>query len=244
MKALLDQAGARGADLAGIALVDDLRGADEVVWPEGAESIVVVALAHPPDLPEMDWWFGRSDPPGNRVLAGIVQGLCDWIPAHLGFRATHLPYHVDRGGAYLKDAAVLAGLGCIGLNNLLVTPQYGPRIRLRALTVDARLAPTGPIDFDPCQGCDAPCRDACPQSAFGRLRGDVPAEGGARRPARTGDFSRSACYLQMDHDAVSATVPDSAASPGGAPPARPDLGAPTKVIRYCRACELSCRVGA
>jgi epoxyqueuosine reductase len=239
IRALLDKARGLGAHLAGIASVDDLRGADDATWPEGAESIVVVALAHPRDSPEMDWWFGKTDPPGNRILAGIVQSLCDWIPVHLGFRTTHLPYHVDRGGAYLKDAAVLAGLGCIGLSNLLVTPEHGPRVRLRALTIDARLVPTGPIDFDPCRDCAAPCRVVCPQGAFGRLRWAAPASGtpasaasGARLPARTGDFSRSACYVQMDCDIDAATL------------AEPGLNGPARVIRYCRACELSCPVGA
>jgi epoxyqueuosine reductase len=177
---------------------------------------MVVALEHPAERPELDWWFGRTDPPGNRVLAGIVQGLCDWIPGELGFRAVHLPYHVERGGAYLKDAAVLAGLGCIGLNNLLVTPEYGPRVRLRALTLDVGLRPTGPSVFDPCAGCEAPCRNACPQGAF------------ARPPARTGSFSRPLCQVQMEFDVNAATGDDTA----------------VPVIKYCRACELSCRVGA
>ena len=173
MKALIEKARELGADLAGVASIGDL-GAGDVRWPEGAKSIVVVALAHPPDKPEMDWWFGRSDPPGNRRLAGIVQGLCDWIPARFGFSVAHLPYHVDRGGAYLKDAAVLAGLGCIGLNNLLVTPDFGPRVRLRALTIDAPVPPTGPIAFDPCRGCDGCAgRDA--------VRGD-DAGGGHAQP--------------------------------------------------------------
>ncbi len=91
----------------------------------------------------MDWWSGRFDPPGNRILADIARRLCDWIPAAFGVRTFHLPYHIERGGTYLKDAAVVAGLGCIGRNNLLVTRQYGPRVRLRALTLDADLSSTG-----------------------------------------------------------------------------------------------------
>lgn len=244
MKALLETARVLGADHAGIASIDDL-GRLGFTWPEGARSVVVVALAHPPGRPEMDWWFGRSDPPGNRLLAGIVQGLCEWVSTHLGCRATHLPYHVERGGTYLKDVAVHAGLGCIGLNNLLVTPDFGPRVRLRALLVDASLPSTGPIAFDPCQGCDAPCRVACPQGVFGQTPGAAAPLGAApvgadlagvspslarpRLPARTGEFSRAACYAQMDLD-VDAALPAGESS--------------ERVIRYCRACELSCRVGA
>lgn len=209
------------------------EGLPQVCWPKDARSIVVVALSHPPDRPQLDWWFGRDDPPGNRILAGIVRGLCEWATATLGLSATHLPYHVERGGTYLKDAAVLAGLGCIGRNNLLVTPRFGPRVRLRALTVDVALTPTEPVTFDPCTGCDAPCRRACPRNAFA---------------AADGYFSREACYLQMDEDVGSATLHNPAAPQapaslhGPASPGRPELEGPVKVIRYCRACELSCPI--
>ncbi|MBN1322001.1 MAG: epoxyqueuosine reductase [Thermoleophilia bacterium] len=247
--ALLERARTLGADLAGIASVADLRYADDVDWPEGARSMLVVAVTHPPGKPEMDWWFGRNDPPGNRILAGIVQGLCDWIPGRFGWRVTHHPYHVHRGGVYLKDAAVLAGLGCIGLSNLLITPEYGPCVRLRALTLDVDLPSTGPADFDPCAGCDAPCRAACPQGAFGsggpaRPVGS-PGPARPRLPGRTGEFSRAACYVQMDLDvgAAAAAVPEAAAS-GSTASAAPAAEPMVKVIRYCRACELSCRLVA
>ncbi len=282
---LLARARDLGADLAGVASVDDLvtvtggrepQAADRlgalpatepVCWPEEARSVVVVAVEHPRERPELDWWFGRIDPPGNRVLARVVQDLCDWAAGELGLRATHFPYHVERGGIYLKDAAVLAGLGCIGLNNLLVTPEFGPRIRLRALALDRELPSTGRSDFDPCADCGRPCRRGCPQGVFAATTGldgtsssadgAVPhgaAPHGGLLPARTGEFSRQRCYLQMDRDIESATLGDPAAlgtSGGGAA----TLGAsgtgtgtgpapaPVKVIRYCRACELSCPVG-
>jgi len=212
-EALLGQARALGADLAGIARVADLR----------ARSVLVVAVAHPPQRPELDWWFGRSDPPGNKLLSRIVQGLCDWAGREFGFCAVHLPYHVERGGIYLKDAAVLAGLGCIGRNNLLVTPVYGPRVRLRALTLDVELPPTGPAVFDPCSTCDAPCRAACPQGAFSRGTARRAPSSGDWQDAGAGDFSRPSCEVQMELDIAAASG---------------------EVIRYCRACELSCPVGA
>jgi epoxyqueuosine reductase len=37
-----------------------------------------------------------------------------------------LPYKVEEGGMFLKDAATLAGLGIIGKNNLLITPEFEP----------------------------------------------------------------------------------------------------------------------
>jgi epoxyqueuosine reductase len=248
-----------GATLAGFALVADLKTAPsftfaprmpgagdgigtqqtelglksgEVAWPDGALSMLVIAVEHPAEKPEMDWWFERVDPPGNRVLAGIIKELCEWILATYGIRTFHLPYHIEKGGTYLKDAAVLAGLGCIGRNNILVTPQYGPRVRLRALTLDAVFPSTGPTAFDPCSTCNAPCRSACPQGAFDHRIYDARDFGQTRLPGRSGMFSRPRCNIQMEKDneqAVEQKVDG--------------FDSPVKVIKYCRACELSCPVG-
>ena len=84
----------------------------------------------------------------------------------MGIPSFKLPYHIEYGAIYMKDAAVMAGLGCIGKRNMLVTPQYGPRQRLRVMLIDTDLSATGPSDFDPCRACSMPCRDACPQQAF------------------------------------------------------------------------------
>jgi epoxyqueuosine reductase len=107
----------------------------------------------------------------------------------LNSNAHLLPYHVEKGGIFLKDAAVLAGLGTIGMNNLLITPEFGPRVRLRALFLDAELAPTGPTDFAPCAGCDMPCRSACPQEAF-----------------KSGSYRKALCSEQMKTDEANAVV--------------------------------------
>jgi epoxyqueuosine reductase len=228
--AILRRAVELGATGAGIVSIDALTHAPSyelaarspdlpaVVWPEGARTVVVIALAHPREHPELDWWSGRIDPPGNRLLAAIVGGLCEWIPRTFGIACVHLPYHVEKGGIYLKDAAVLAGLGSIGRNNLLVVPGYGPLVRLRALTLDVALPSTGPVALDPCAGCPAPCQAACPRGAFGEYeRLETERAGPVGLP---GGFSRTACFLQMDADIAVAGDP--------------------AVIRYCRACELSC----
>ncbi len=257
--AILNKAKELGASLAGIASVDDLRSAPsftfapkmpsagkgigirksstglkpgEVAWPENARSIVVIAVAHPEEEPEMDWWFGRTDPPGNRILARVCQELCPWIEKNFKFKSVHLPYHVEKGGTYLKDSAVMAGLGCIGKNNILITPEFGPRVRLRALTLDAVLPSTGPRQFDPCSDCEEFCRKACPQHAF-ETRLYTPEEyQQSILPGRDGSFSRPVCNLQMDADNDLAREEDV-----------DGFDAPVKIIKYCRRCELACPVG-
>lgn len=58
-----------------------------------------------------------------------------------------LPYHIEHGGVYMKDAAVLAGLGRMGKHNMLITPRYGPRLRLRVMLTEADLPSMGMITF-------------------------------------------------------------------------------------------------
>ena len=256
--AILTRAKQLGASLAGFASVADLKTAPsftfapkmpnandyleawgndlglepgKTAWPEHAKTILVMGVAHPEDKPEMDWWLGLKNPLGNRILIDLAKTLCVWIEERFGIKTVHLPYRVEKGGTYLKDAAVLAGLGCIGKNNLLVTPQLGPRIRLRALALDVVLPPTGPGNFDPCALCEQFCRNACPQNAFGNQIYAPEAYGQAALPGRDGSFFRTTCQLQMDIDEI----------PLSAPVGGTDADLPT--IKYCRHCELACPVG-
>jgi len=53
----------------------------------------------------------------------ISKVLVKWLYDTHGIKAQALPYHVEKGGVYLKDAACLAGLGVRGKNNLLIPDQ-------------------------------------------------------------------------------------------------------------------------
>lgn len=256
---LLLKAKELGADLVGLAAVKDLKLSPsfifapkilgsgntidiqnnvlclkpgEVAWPENAKTVMVIAVHHPENQPEMDWWFGIVNPPGNRILANTVRRLCDWIPKQFGINVVHLPYGVEKGGTYLKDAAVLAALGCIGRNNIVVTPEFGPRVRLRALTLDIELPSTGPLSFDPCKLCDTPCRKSCPQNAFAQKQYHADDYGQEQLPGREGVFSRPLCKKQMVTDEA---VAQKQVVEG--------FDNPIEIIKYCRKCELSCPVG-
>jgi len=63
-----------------------------------------------------------------------------------------------------KVAANLAGLGWIGKNCLLVTPGYGPRVRLATVLTDAPLEPGSQLP-NRCGDCTR-CVDICPVKAF------------------------------------------------------------------------------
>jgi epoxyqueuosine reductase len=94
-----------------------------------------------------------------------------------------------------KLAAHLAGLGWIGKNCLLVTPDHGPRVRWVTVLTDAPLEPTGTPMEQRCGTCTQ-CTDACPLTAItGRtFREDEP------REAR---FDASACeryFRELEKD--------------------------------------------
>jgi epoxyqueuosine reductase len=255
---IVEKAKEYGASLAGIAGVDDVRNSPshilyekldaykgigtiqtksakqrEIEWPENAESAVVIAVEHPDDRPELDWWkdgfAGGTE--GNRILISIAARLSSWLKEDKGIGTTKLPYHIENGGIFLKDAALMAGLGCIGKNNMLVTPEYGPRVRLRALLTDKALLSTGPRDFDPCRECNVPCRKACPQRAFGERIYSKERLGLTQLPGRTGVYDRVRCNIQMQRDKDRAKE---AVFDGG------DVRG--KVVKYCRLCEWSCPV--
>lgn len=83
----------------------------------------------------------------------------------LGWRAEVL-YFVDSASVIdLKKAAVLAGLGILGRNNVVVTREYGPRIRFGCLFVDRALAPDKERREFYCSSCQR-CLGKCPTSAL------------------------------------------------------------------------------
>lgn len=80
-----------------------------------------------------------------------------------------------RGDFSHKHSAVLCGLGCFGINNLLLTPRYGARVRLASVITTAELKPAEPKPAEParedyCTGCLA-CVQACPSGALSRWEG-------------------------------------------------------------------------
>jgi epoxyqueuosine reductase QueG len=63
-----------------------------------------------------------------------------------------------------KAVARMAGLGWQGKNLLLITSQYGSRVRLATILTKASLQVDGPIK-NRCASCTA-CEDACPAQAI------------------------------------------------------------------------------
>ncbi|MHB1354793.1 MAG: 4Fe-4S double cluster binding domain-containing protein [Anaerolineae bacterium] len=64
-----------------------------------------------------------------------------------------------------KTVATRAGLGWIGKNALLITPQYGPRVRLASVLTQAPVPTALPISAGRCGKCMR-CVSACPAYAI------------------------------------------------------------------------------
>ncbi|HUK77178.1 MAG TPA: hypothetical protein VL117_06200 [Thermoleophilia bacterium] len=227
----------------------------EVDWPADAVSAVVIGIEHPVERPELDWYDGKGTP-GNRILIRVTKELSEWLDETCSVTSYRPPYFIESTGIFLKDSAVLAGLGCVGMNNLVITPQYGPRIRWRALLMDRTAKATGPVDYDPCEGCPQPCRTACPVQAFDRTAYSSSQLGLSILPGVNGTYDRVTCNTKMSRDVRDAARTMAASDEEGealastmnafeeAVLAMPQVdGASRYGVKYCRMCELACRVG-
>ena len=86
----------------------------------------------------------------------IVASVCMW------------PFVDEEGVAgriSLRHAAQLAGLGGIGWNAMLITPEFGPRVQLGGILTDAELPPSAMLSENPCTGCEI-CIAECPANAL------------------------------------------------------------------------------
>jgi epoxyqueuosine reductase len=87
----------------------------------------------------------------------------------------------QRGHVSHKKIGMMAGLGWIGRNNLLVNGECGSRFRLVTVLTDMPLEPGSPVALGcgTCRACIAPC----------------PAGAIKERPE---DFDHRACYAKLD----------------------------------------------
>ncbi|MFH1486851.1 MAG: 4Fe-4S double cluster binding domain-containing protein [Chloroflexota bacterium] len=173
-----------GADLVGVAGVDAFEQAPEGCRPwdilPGAKAIVVAAKHVP---------RGVMQSPNLRVyrssarfieeeLTGVSHQVAYYLESR-GYLASpvqpDIPIDMERSVPILGDlshkhAAAEAGLGIIGASSLLITPQFGPRLRLVSVVTDAPLEPGCKLDVDFCRACSA-CLEACPAGAIQKVGG-------------------------------------------------------------------------
>ncbi|HOB18045.1 MAG TPA: hypothetical protein PKK74_05050 [Candidatus Methanoculleus thermohydrogenotrophicum] len=182
-----------GADVAGVVPATRLINCPSAVADgyQGSQrdrgTYIILGLHHDPEHPELDLWEEGRGTPGDRILEGIGRRLGLWLQENYRTRTEVIPYQIQDGGIYLKDAACMAGIGRMGRNNLVLVPGYGPRIRFRAVWADLTSPDQDLPGHDtPCAGCEGYCISACPMDAFA-----------------TGRYSRDRCMARMDADKAS-----------------------------------------
>ncbi|MEM3041287.1 MAG: 4Fe-4S binding protein, partial [Nitrososphaerota archaeon] len=179
--ALRDLAYSLGADLFGVA---DLSIAREFIGRQGGEHISRFPRALSvgfrlldPVVNELHQHENISAIYGYRALYNSVNANLDRIALllakkiqELGFKAYPIPpsQTIDNnrleGIISHKLAANLAGLGWIGKSCLLITPKWGPRVRLTTVLTDAPLKTGTPL-ANLCDDCRQ-CVEICPAKAI------------------------------------------------------------------------------
>jgi epoxyqueuosine reductase QueG len=166
-----------GADLAGIASADRFEAAPAGHRPadilNGARSVVVCAMRLPESVLEgpatsyqstMDAIHRRLDELAVKMALYIEEsgGKAIPVPSDEPYRHWETDRSYGRGDLSHKHAAQAAGLGKLGLNSMLVTPQYGNRVHLVSVVTDIALDPDPLLQWEPCPPGCARCIRACP----------------------------------------------------------------------------------
>jgi epoxyqueuosine reductase len=128
------------------------------IFPE-AKSVIVMGfyyLTHDKKLPEPSGVVGRIVSYGHLGILKKAKMVQNFLQER-GYRAVL--------GAHRKEAAVRAGLGTIGKNNLILNERYGAWVAYQSIITDAEVEPDEPFSRDLCEDCDL-CLRACPTTAL------------------------------------------------------------------------------
>jgi len=171
-----------GADLFGIAPVARFDGAPKGFHPRSVYSRTESVIAFAVKLPT-ETLFAESPIPFshmNTLAIQRVDAITYAISTDLdrdGVKnvliPTDDPYEYwdpgkqeGRAILSLRHAAMLAGLGKLGRNNLLINEKYGSMIQNGALLTDEKIEPDPLADYEACPPECRICLDSCPQQAL------------------------------------------------------------------------------
>jgi ferredoxin len=161
-----------GADLVGVAAYNPLwmqvnkrYDLAPLEMPEGVKWVIVGAIGMDElgiaTSPEAT--AGAATGVGYSKMAFVAATLAEFI-RNLGYAAVPAGNNVGLS----VPIAIDAGLGQLGRHGLLITPEYGPRIRLFKVFTDLPLVADKPIDFGVtqfCRGCKR-CAEVCEVDAI------------------------------------------------------------------------------
>ena len=111
------------------------------------------------DAVRLAFWLEEQD-----VMAAVLSTLVpDPRTQPRGFASP-----AAQGSYLIRQGAVRAGLGSLGMNTMLLTPQFGPRVFLAGLLTDLEIEADAPFTEELCPGLEAcgRCAKACPVGAI------------------------------------------------------------------------------
>lgn len=97
----------------------------------------------------------------HAVVSEYLRKICSFIEEFGGSTA----YFVDSNALSERYIALLAGVGFIGKNNMLITKKYGSYVFLSEIITDLEIESDSPIE-NGCGKCSL-CMKACPAGALG-----------------------------------------------------------------------------
>ncbi|MGW8114640.1 epoxyqueuosine reductase [Caproicibacterium sp. NSD3] len=171
-----------GADVCGFANIDRFSEAPVGFHPKDifpdCQSVIVFGIALPKGLTKVDsrliyGYFNNSTCPNVdwvafRAAKGIERlygGYAVPLPSDDPYEYWDSEKMEGRGLISMKHAAVLAGLGTLGKNTLLLNEEYGNLLTLGAILTDLNLE-SDPLAKNICiDGCSL-CIQSCPTQAL------------------------------------------------------------------------------
>ena len=183
-KSILEKAFSLGANLVRSCSVEKWREfplQEERFWPQNiwpwVKNVVVlgIPLYAPMISTSPSMVYQELYDTSNRVLDDMAYHLTNFISTQLGYRALFFPrdcyYNIE---VLLQDpsaafshviAAYYAGMGTIGDSHNLITPEFGPRLRIVSILTDAPIPPDEMLKKNLCIHCKK-CMYSCPSHCF------------------------------------------------------------------------------
>lgn len=143
-------------------------------------SALVIAVPYGEQLGIRDYTeekFEKGIHDAHTILTGILEKV-EKLLKDSGIKYHIPPMAQDNEEELLapfsfKYAAVNAGIGWIGKNDVVITERYGPRVRLCAVLIDHAFTYGTPIKKSRCPDSCTKCVDICPYKALRNVTWDM-----------------------------------------------------------------------
>jgi epoxyqueuosine reductase QueG len=172
-----------GADLFGVADLKKFDSKNSPLLPENILTNFKYGISIAIALPKAVFMkIEKAPTPEYAKVYNTVNNKLDEISLFLskfieklGFKALPIPASqiLDkinfRGAITHKAIARLSGIGWQGKSLLIISPEYGPRIRIATILTNMELEPDKPLE-NRCGNCNI-CKEICPSQA---IKGNMP----------------------------------------------------------------------